>query len=212
MERSNRELEQFAYISSHDMQEPLRQVRAYVQLLRERYADKFDGRAGQFFEFIYEGAERMSNLVSDLLEYSRVGSRERKLELVPCRQVLDAALRNLAASIQEAGATITHDELPALTGDRTQLTQLFQNLIGNAVKFRRDGVPPEIHIGASMENDCRNAWPVSQRVIPPGRQRRAEAPAASAPGGHAGLPLSTGTLRRSRDSTDPRLTLFAVWS
>ncbi len=158
LERSNKELEQFAYISSHDMQEPLRQVRGFVQLLRDRYKDRFDEKAGQYFQFIYDGAERMSDLVSDLLEYSRVGSRERKREPVPSLQALDFALANLATSIQEAGATISHDELPTITCDRTQLTQLFQNLIGNAIKFRRMEVPPEIHIGADRENDRWLFW------------------------------------------------------
>jgi PAS domain S-box-containing protein len=152
LERSNKELEQFAYISSHDMQEPLRQVRGFVQLLRDKYKDRFDEKAGQYFQFIYDGAERMSNLVSDLLEYSRVGSRVRKREPVSGLQALDFALANLDASIQEAGATITHDELPTATCDRTQLTQLFQNLIGNAIKFRRADVPPVIHIGVNGEN------------------------------------------------------------
>ena len=137
------------------MQEPLRQVRGFVQLLRDKYKDRFDGKAGQYFQFIYDGAERMSNLVSDLLEYSRVGSRERKREPVPGRQVLDFALANLDAGIQEAGATITRAELPTVMCDRSQLTQLFQNLIGNAIKFRRPDVPPEIHIGAGREN---NRW------------------------------------------------------
>jgi light-regulated signal transduction histidine kinase (bacteriophytochrome) len=173
LERSNKELEQFAYVTSHDLQEPLRQVRAFVQLLRERYGDRFDGKAGQYMQFIYNGAERMSNLVADLLEYSRVGSRERKRDPVLCQPSLDAALRNLAASIEEAGARITCDLLPTVTADPTLLTQLFQNLIGNAVKFRWEDVQPAIHVGARREDDHWLFWVRDNGIgVPPEHAER----------------------------------------
>jgi PAS domain S-box-containing protein len=145
--RSNKELEQFAYIASHDLQEPLRQVRAYVQLLRDRHADKFDGKAGQYFQFVQDGASRMSDLVRGLLDYSRVGARDVQRQPVPSQQAMEVALDNLQASIAESRARITHDELPTVLAEPTQLAQLFQNLIGNAVKFRRYGQEPQIHVG-----------------------------------------------------------------
>jgi PAS domain S-box-containing protein len=147
LKRSNRELEQFAYISSHDLQEPLRQVRAYVQLLRDRHADK----AVQYMEFVYDGAERMSNLVQGLLDYSRVGARDARRQTFPCQQALDGAVANLQAGIAESHARITHDELPTLVAEPTQLTQLFQNLIGNAIKFHADGVQPQVHVGCRRQ-------------------------------------------------------------
>lgn len=150
--RSNHELEQFAYVASHDLQEPLRQVRSFVGLLKERFAGKLEGKTARYFEFVYEGAERMSNLVSDLLAYSHVGAREQKGEMVSCQRALDSALANLRASIEETGARITHDELPTLRADRTRLTQVFQNLVGNAIKFRRDGLTPQIHIGCRRDD------------------------------------------------------------
>ncbi len=149
--RSNKELEQFAYISSHDLQEPLRQVRAFVQLLRDRHADKLEGSAAEYLQFVYDGASRMSDLVQGLLAYSRVGARDARHESTPCQQALDAALSNLQLSIAESQACITHDELPTVMAERTQLTQLFQNLIGNAIKFRQDGVAPRIHVACRRE-------------------------------------------------------------
>jgi len=149
--RSNRELEQFAYISSHDLQEPLRQVRAFVQLLQARHEAKLDGDALQYMHFVHDGAERMSGLVQGLLDYSRIGARDARLQATPCRQAIDAALANLRAAVAESGARVTHDELPTVTCDPTQLMQLFQNLIGNAIKFRRDGVAPEIHVAARRD-------------------------------------------------------------
>ena len=146
--RSNKELEQFAYVASHDLQEPLRQVRSFTQLLGERHGDKLDGSAKQYMQYIVEGAGRMSVLVHDLLAYSRVGNRDARRRKVACHEALERALANLRTSITESNAQVTHDELPTVLAEPTQLTQLFQNLIGNAVKFRREGVNPEIHIGA----------------------------------------------------------------
>jgi PAS domain S-box-containing protein len=151
LKRSNQELEQFAYIASHDLQEPLRQVRAFVQMLRDRYGDKLDDKAAQYFQFVYDGAARMSDLVRGLLDYSRVGGRDAPRQSTPCRHALDTALANLQATIAESHALIMQDELPTVVAEPTQLTQLFQNLIGNAIKFHPDGVPPRIHVGCRPE-------------------------------------------------------------
>jgi signal transduction histidine kinase len=158
LERSNKELEQFAYISSHDLQEPLRQVQAFVQLLRNRYQGKLDDKADQYIQFASDGAARMGDLVRGLLDYSRVGNQDQPCPPASCRQALETALANLQTSIGEAQARVTHDELPTVTVEPTQLTQLFQNLIGNAVKFRRTGVPPEIHVGARQEDSHWLLW------------------------------------------------------
>ncbi len=151
LERSNRELEQFAYISAHDLQEPLRQVRSYVQLVKERYGEKFDGKGAQCMGFIYEGANRMSALVTGLLAYSQIGGRDRKREKVACEAALMAALGDLKALIDESGAHITYDGLPTLPADNMQLVQLFENLVGNAIKFRRNGISPDVHIGCRRD-------------------------------------------------------------
>ena len=146
--RSNRELEQFAYISAHDLQEPLRQVRAYVGRLKDLHSDKFEGKAAQYFDFVYDGAARMSELVRGLLEYSRVRSRDAVHQPTATEQTLDAALANLQAGIDESRAIITRDQLPTVTAEPTQLAQLFQNLIGNAIKFRSPERPCQVHVAA----------------------------------------------------------------
>jgi PAS domain S-box-containing protein len=145
--RSNRDLEQFAYVASHDLQEPLRAVSGYIQLLRQRYTGKLDEKAEQYISGAVDGAARMQRLITDLLAFSRVGTRERTIELTDLTTALASALENLKVSIQEANAKITVDPLPRLRVDPTQIAQLFQNLIGNAVKFRSKQTP-EIHIGA----------------------------------------------------------------
>ncbi len=148
--RSNHELEQFAYIASHDLQEPLRQVQAFAELLQSRHADKLEGKAAQYMQFVHDGASRMSDLVRGLLDYSRAGAREAR-ERVSCEAALASALANLQASIAESSASVTHDALPTVTADPMQLTQLFQNLVGNGIKFRRPGVPPAIHVGCRRQ-------------------------------------------------------------
>ncbi len=157
--RSNADLEQFAYVASHDLQEPLRMVASYLQLLEERYSDKLDSDAHEFIGFAVDGARRMQVLIADLLAYSRIGTRGQSFQPVNCEQVLEKAMINLHIAIQESGAQITHPPLPTVWGDAMQLTQLFQNLIGNAIKFRRDR-PPEICIRAEPEEDC---WRFSVR-------------------------------------------------
>jgi PAS domain S-box-containing protein len=153
--RSNSELQQFAYVASHDLQEPLRMIGSYTQLLERRYGDKLDSDAREFMGFIVDGATRMKQLIEDLLAYSRVGTRGKELRPVQAQAALDRALVNLRASIESSGAQITHDPLPEVSADDTQLTQLFQNLIGNAIKFRKKDEPAQVHVGLQ---DSGNEW------------------------------------------------------
>ena len=143
--RSNQELEQFAYVASHDLQEPLRAVSGYTRLLAKDYTNQLDETGQQYAAYVMEGASRMQQLIQDLLEYSRVGTRDLVLAPTDCNAVLKRVLDILQVAIAENSATITHDPLPTITADKTQLTQLFQNLIGNAIKFRREE-PLYIHI------------------------------------------------------------------
>jgi signal transduction histidine kinase len=146
LRRSNEELQQFAYVASHDLQEPLRMVASYTQLLAKRYKGKLDSDADEFIMYAVDGANRMQRLINDLLAYSRVSTRGKAFELTDCELVLDQALANLQTAIGESEAVITHDPLPTFMGDHTQLTQLFQNLVGNALKFHGEE-PPRVHIG-----------------------------------------------------------------
>jgi len=149
LKRSNAELEQFAYVASHDLQEPLRMVSSYTQLLMRRYGDKLDGDAREFTAFIVDGATRMKQLIEDLLAYSRVGTRDKNFKPVDAGSSLGRALTNLRAAIQDSGATVTHDPLPTIPCDEVQVAQLFQNLIGNALKFRKPDAAPAVHVGAA---------------------------------------------------------------
>ena len=140
--RSNSELQQFAYVASHDLQEPLRMVASFTQLLGRRYREKLDDDARDFINYAVDGATRMQTLITDLLSYSRVGTQGKPLELTRCDEVLDRVLdHNLRLAIKESGVTITRDRLPTVMADPLQLGQLFQNLIANAIKFRRNGLP-----------------------------------------------------------------------
>jgi signal transduction histidine kinase len=134
--RSNRDLEQFAYVASHDLQEPLRMVAAYTQLLAERYRGKLDADADKFIGYAVEGALRMQTLILDLLAFSRVGHNGNGTKSADCNRVVEEALLNLRASIEESGAAVTHDSLPMVAAEQAQLIQVFQNLVGNAIKFR----------------------------------------------------------------------------
>jgi light-regulated signal transduction histidine kinase (bacteriophytochrome) len=151
--RSNAELEQFAYIASHDLQEPLRMVMSYLQLLERRYKGKLDNDADEFIGYAVDGAARMQTLIQALLSYARVSSRAKPFMPVDCNLLLQHALDNLQLCIRESGAMITSDPLPIIAGDPTQLTQLFQNLIANAIKFCRDA-PPQIHISGKQLPPC----------------------------------------------------------
>jgi PAS domain S-box-containing protein len=146
--RSNAELEQFAYVASHDLQEPLRMVASYTQLLARRYRGKLDADADDFIGYIVDGADRMHALITDLLAFSRVGTRGSPFQPTDCRRVLEQALADLRVAIQESQATVTNTELPVVMGDAVLLIQLFQNLIGNAIKFR-SAEPPHVHISAT---------------------------------------------------------------
>lgn len=152
LQRSNAELEQFAYVASHDLQEPLRMVASYCQLLQRRYQAKLDQSANEFIGFAVEGAKRMQSLINDLLLYSRVGTKGKPLVPTPLDHVLADVLANLSVAIEENKAEITCDPLPTVSGDQTQLLQLFQNLIGNALKFRREGAV-RIRIAARREGE-----------------------------------------------------------
>jgi PAS domain S-box-containing protein len=147
--RINAELERFAYVSSHDLQEPLRMVSSYTKLLAKRYKNKLDADAKEFIQYAVDGAERMSQLIRDLLDYSRLGARARKSESVDCEEVLNRVITDLKTAIEENGAKITHNSLPTVAADAVQIGQLFQNLIGNALKFRGDK-NPRIHISAKL--------------------------------------------------------------
>jgi two-component system, sensor histidine kinase and response regulator len=144
--RSNAELEQLAYVASHDMQEPLRMVASYLQLVAQRYKGQLDADADEFIGYAVDGAKRMQALINDLLAYSRLGTRARPFESTDCNKVLETVLVNLGVAISESGAQITHDPMPTVMGDSSQLVQLFQNLIGNAIKFR-SAEPMRVHIG-----------------------------------------------------------------
>lgn len=150
LKRSNAELEHFAYVASHDLQEPLRMIRAYTSLLSRRYKDRLDQDANEFIAYAVDGATRMQGLINDLLAYSRVGTKGKELVPTDCEVLLGQTLAGLQVAIDESGATISHDPLPTVLGDDTQLGQLFQNLLGNAIKYR-DNKPPEIYFGCKRE-------------------------------------------------------------
>jgi PAS domain S-box-containing protein len=151
LERSNAELQQFAHVASHDLQEPLRMVASYTQLLEKRYKGSLDADADDFIAYAVDGAKRMQNLIQGLLSYSRVGSRGKPFEPTECESVFEQALANLEVAIDESGAEVTHDPLPRVMADETQLIQLFQNLLANAIKFRNEK-QPRIHISAKEDS------------------------------------------------------------
>ena len=161
LEQSNRELEQFAYVASHDLQEPLRAISGYMQLLERRYTDKLGEDAKQLITRAIGAVMRMKALIEGLLDYSRVGTRGKPFTLIDSSNIFDKAVANLQATIKESHAVITHDSLPEVMGDGVQWIQLFQNLIGNAIKFRGDR-KPEIHIGAEYQKEC-GEWLFSVR-------------------------------------------------
>jgi signal transduction histidine kinase len=153
LQRSNAELEQFAYVASHDLQEPLRKVSSFTQLLQRRYGGQLDARADQYIDFAVDGANRMQTLINDLLDFSRVGRLHNAQQSVDLEAVLEQTLSALSVGIEEAGASVTHEPLPTLVADPTQMGMLWQNLVANAVKFRRPQVMPEIHITAAREGE-----------------------------------------------------------
>jgi PAS domain S-box-containing protein len=149
LNRSNEELEQFAYIASHDLQEPLRMVASYTQLLSRRYKGKLDADADEFIAFAVDGASRMQRLIKDLLAYSRVGTKGGDLAEMSSEDALQQALRNLRGAMEESSAMVTHDSLPTVFADEMQIIQIFQNLVGNAIKYQSEG-HPRVHISAQL--------------------------------------------------------------
>ena len=147
LERSNKELELFAYVASHDLQEPLRMVSSYTQLLARRFEGQLDDKARKYIHYAVDGAVRMQALIDDLLTYSRAGARGKPMEPTASRSALDGATRNLAVRIKETGAVITHDDLPTVRADPAQLLLVFQNLLSNALKFHRAD-SPSVHVSA----------------------------------------------------------------
>jgi signal transduction histidine kinase len=153
LRRSNAELEQFAYVASHDLQEPLRKVASFCQLLQRRYADQLDDRAGQYIGFAVDGANRMQTLINDLLAFSRVGRLHTELATVDLEKLFTRTADVLSVAVEDSGAELTHDPLPVLTGDATQLGMLLQNLLSNALKFRSPDRPPRIRLTARADDD-----------------------------------------------------------
>ena len=154
LKRSNEDLEQFAYIASHDLQEPLRMVASYTQLISKRYSGKLDADADEFINFAVDGAQRMQRLIQDLLSFSRVSSKGKALANTSSEAALESALKNLSGAISDSEAVVTHDSLPRVYADGAQLMQMFQNLVGNAIKYRADE-PPYVHISAAQ---CEARW------------------------------------------------------
>jgi PAS domain S-box-containing protein len=154
LERSNKELEQFAYVASHDLQEPLRMISSYTQLLAQRYEGQLDEKAHKYIDYAVDGAVRMQGLINDLLAYSRVNTQGKSLETVDSHSVLGTTLRNLAVDIEENRAIVINDDLPIVRADATQLSQVFQNLISNSIKFRGADLP-RINISA---RDVGHEW------------------------------------------------------
>jgi light-regulated signal transduction histidine kinase (bacteriophytochrome) len=146
--RSNADLEQFAYVASHDLQEPLRMVSSYMQLFEKRYKGSLDAQADKYIAYAVDGAKRMQALIAGLLEYSRIGRQEDLPAAVDTTAALEQALANLRSTLDESRAVVTHDALPPVIGNGPQITRVFQNLVGNGVKFRRPEEPPRIHVSA----------------------------------------------------------------
>jgi two-component system, sensor histidine kinase and response regulator len=150
LERSNRDLEEFAYIASHDLQQPLRMISSFVKLLEQHYSGKLDEKADKWINFAVDGANSMHEMINNLLEYSRVGTKGKAFETTESEGLLKLALANLRIAVQESGTQVTYDNLPTVRADRFQILRLFQNLIDNAIKFRGDE-SPRIHVSAKRD-------------------------------------------------------------
>lgn len=153
LKRSNEELEQFAYVASHDLQEPLRMVASYSQLLEKRYAAQLDERARKYISYSVDGAKRMQALIADLLRLSRIGMQGKVFEPVSVNDVVDRVITDLSITIGDVGGRVTRDELPSVSADDIQMGQLFQNLISNGLKFRRPDIVPEVQVSVSRDGD-----------------------------------------------------------
>jgi len=152
LEQSNKELNEFAYVASHDLKEPLRMIASFLQLLERRYKDQLDNEANDFIRFAVEGSKRMDNMINDLLEYSRIGNQERKFKYLHSEKLLNIVLMNLKSTITDSNAIITYDSLPLIFANEQLMIQLFQNLISNSIKYHGEK-NPEIHISAENTND-----------------------------------------------------------
>ena len=164
LNRSNEELGQFAYIASHDLQEPLRMVASYTQLLSRRYKGKLDSDADEFIAFAVDGAGRMQRLIQDLLTFSRVGTKGKDFLATSSEEALQQALINLRGAIEQSGAQVTHDLLPSVVADETQLIQLFQNLIGNGIKYQKNGAP-KVHVSAAKNGGDKYTFSVQDNGL-----------------------------------------------
>ena len=152
LEISNKELEQFAYVASHDLKEPLRMITSFLQLLKMRYADNLDEDANDFINYAVDGAKRMDTMINDLLEYSRVGSKEREYKYLKCEKIVELVLTNLKPLIEDYNAIVTHDSLPIIYANEHQMVQLFQNLISNGIKYS-DKEITKVHISVMKKPD-----------------------------------------------------------
>ena len=159
LKRSNADLQQFAFAASHDLQEPLRGIESFIRLLEKRYKGRLDEKADEFIDFIIDDVKRMQVLIKDLLEYSRLSAKDKVISPANCSVILEQALNNLRSAIGESNAAVTYDSLPVVMGDEAQLIRLFQNLIGNAIKFRSRELL-KVHISARREG---NEWLFSVR-------------------------------------------------
>ncbi len=157
--RSNADLKAFAHVVSHDLKEPLRVITGFLRLLEKRYKDKLDKNGMEYIKFTVDSAKRMDELIKDILEYSQVGTKSKEFKTVDCLSVFSKAIFNLQVAILESGALVTHDNLPTVMGDSTLLTSLFQNLLGNAIKFH-GAETPKVHISAERKE---NEWVFSVR-------------------------------------------------
>lgn len=153
LEQSNRDLEQFAYVASHDLQEPLRMVTMFTQLLDKKYSQQLDEDAHEYIQFAVNGAKKMQMLIHDLLTYSRISTQAKNFKIKDTTQILKEVILNLKPLIEENEAVITHGNLPTLYCEETQIMRLFQNLLSNAIKFRKENEPPRIHVSCKYEND-----------------------------------------------------------
>ena len=153
LKRSNEELQSFAYITSHDLQEPLRTIASYAQLIKRRYKGQLDQDADEFIDFMVNGASRMKNMIQGLLDYSRVGTQGHKFKEFKSEDALNYAINNLQSAISENNAEITYDDLPTIFADKNQIASIFQNLIGNALKFQKEGLKPKIHVLANKKGN-----------------------------------------------------------
>ena len=164
LNRSNEELGQFAYIASHDLQEPLRMVASYTQLLSKRYKGRLDADADEFIAFAVDGANRMQRLIQDLLAYSRVGTKGKELVKISSERCLERAIGNLRGALEDSGAVVTYDPLPIVLADEGQLIQVFQNLVGNAIKYHGLSVP-QVHVSSTSDADAKWSFSVNDNGL-----------------------------------------------